>query len=119
VTQWYQARQLETTKRWHYTCSNTSGKSIYPVGACASNCAGHETAAEAVRHDAEGLAAGELREIDDEAEQRRCVICNEWTQHRVLLWGAPHFSPLPICQGHDPRPAIRADVFKHYNVEAT
>lgn len=120
MTQWYQPRQLEGGPhkgRWRYTVSNTSGSSIYAVGACASDCDGHETPEEAVRHYAQGLAEGELRAIDDEAEQRRCVVCNDWTTHRVLLWGAPHFSPLPICETHDARPSIRADVFKHYNVE--
>lgn len=118
MTEWYQPRQIDkgpNAGKWHYTYSNSRG--VFAVGSCANSCDGHETSQAATRHYAEGLALGELREIDDEAEQRRCVICNEWTQHRVILWGAPHFTPLAICAGHDPRPAIRSDVFKHYGVE--
>lgn len=116
MTEWYQPKQMEVSKKWHYTCSNSVG--TFPIGACAADCPGHDTAAGAVRHYADGLAAGELRAIDDEAEQRKCVVCGAWTQHRVLLWGAPHFMPLAICESHDPRPALKADVYKHYNVEA-
>lgn len=121
MTQWYQPRQIAdgpNRGKWRYTCSNTSGTSIYATGACATDCPGHDTPAQAVKHYAEGLAAGELRAIDDEAEQRRCVICSAWTQHRVILWGEARFAPLAICATHDPRPAIQADVFKHYHVEA-
>jgi hypothetical protein len=122
MTQWYQPRQIASgvsAGKWRYTVSNTKGDNVYAVGVCATNCLGHETADGATRHYADGLAAGELREIDDEDEQRRCLVCNEWTQHRVILWGAPHFPSLPVCAGHDPRPVIKAEVYKHYGIEGT
>lgn len=119
MTQWYQPRQLKdgpNAGKWHYTCSNTSGTSVYAVGACADGCPGHETADGATRHYAEGLAAGEILERDDSAEQRKCVVCSQWTQHRAMLWGEHFVKEVPICASHDIRAQLRTEVLKKYEL---
>ncbi len=122
MTQWYAARELESgpnAGKWHYTCSNSSGSSIYPVGACADHCPGHETPEAALRHYVEGLAAGEIREREDPDEQKKCVKCAAWTQHRAMLWGVMHPDEIAICiaPDHDARAALRAAVFARYHLE--
>lgn len=54
--------------RWHYTSSNKRS-GTYPVGACADNCPGHDTAEEARAHYKEGLMAN--AEFDDDLPENR------------------------------------------------
>lgn len=120
MTQIYMPRQLKegpNQGRWHYTCSNASGRHVYPVGACATDCPGHDTADGATRHYVEGVCAGEIRTRVEEDAKRACEVCGNWTHNRALLWGQPFLSEVSVCASHDPRPALRAAVFQHYRFE--
>ena len=117
MTQWYQPRQVldgPNAGKWHYTCSNTSGTRVYPVGACAKDCPGHDDAEGAERHYVEGIAAGELRERDDAIRQEKCGLCGDWTQHRAMLWDDPFHRELPVCAGHDIRAHLRTQLLAQY-----
>jgi hypothetical protein len=120
MTQWYKPRQRGphaiNAGKGHYTCGNTSGTAIYPVGACADSCLGHDTAEGATRHYAEGLAAGEIREREDEQARHKCEVCGDWTQHRAMLWGNPFEREHAICATHDIRAHLRNAVFLRYKV---
>lgn len=119
MAEWYQPRRIKdgpNAGKWHYTVGNSDGDRIYPVGACALDCPGHDTALGAMRHHAEGLAAGEIHERDDEDAQKRCVVCNAWTQHRAIPWGDHLAREIAVCATHDVRAAVLAELLTYYGV---
>jgi hypothetical protein len=115
----YMPRQIAggpNAGKWHYTAGSDEGGGIYPVGACAENCAGHESAHEAELHHAEGICAGDVRERDSLEAQKHCIECNEWTQHRAMLWRDPFPREYPVCAKHDVRAALRAKYFAEHEL---
>lgn len=119
MTQWYQPRQLSSGPakgKWRYTCSNTSGTSVYAVGACGDNCPGHDTAEEATRHYVDGLAAGIIDERDSEHSQKKCVECGEWTAHRVRSREDGFMPDIPICATHDARAAVKRELYERHGI---
>lgn len=121
MTQWYMPRQFGVDAvnagKWHYTCGNSSGNSIYPVGGCAHDCPGHDTAEGATRHYVEHIAAGEIREREDEQSRYKCEVCGDWTQHRAILYGYLHSVEHAICSKHDTRAHLRSALLKRYKVQ--
>lgn len=116
MTQWYQPRQMQSSGKWHYTCGNTSGTSVYPVGGCAHECPGHATAEQATRHYIVWRAAREIRERIDNDAAHKCEVCGEWTQNRAMFWGDIDAREHAICQTHDIRAHLSAALYRRYKI---
>ena len=113
MAMWYQARQRASDGKWHYTASSDESTELcYPVGACADDCPGHDTAAEAQEHYHQGICAGEIKERDSDQEQKKCVECDAWTQHRAMLWEDHFREEVAVCASHDIRAALTKDYMK-------
>ena len=119
MVQLYKPRQIrggDNAGKWHYTVGSDEDGATYPIGACADGCPGHDTAHLAVVHFAESLADGEIRERDDDFRMKKCIVCDTWTQHFAMLWEDPFAKDLPVCSTHDIRVALRAELFKRFEV---
>lgn len=104
----YQPLQRERDKRWNYTRSDSSG--TYAVGRCSGqgphgHTDGHESAEAAVRcyrdHELDQLKQGERPD-----EQKRCVVCGEWTTTRALMDLGDSFTLYVACREHATREHI-------------
>jgi len=95
-------RQLEKSKKWHFTSRN--GDKVWAVGYC-SDHEGHDTRDEAV--ECYGRYLLDHMKAWDAASAERCVECGEWTPHIVEVSMAECYH---ICETHD----VRAVVEKHF-----
>jgi len=115
MAMWYQARQIAdgpNKGKWRYTAASDEGGFCYALGACADGCPGHDTAEEAERHHAEGVCAGEIDERDLANEMKRCIECDEFTQHIAMFRGTDFPASHHICASHDIRAALRKKHFE-------
>lgn len=98
----YQPLQRATDKRWVYACSNGAG--TFTVCKCSPGSdgkpgAGHDTAEDAVRCYRETeLDVLVARERPD--EQKRCVVCSEWTTTRAVMDLGDLYSQYVACPAH-------------------
>jgi hypothetical protein len=92
-----QPRQLEKSKKWHFTSRN--GDRVWAIGYCAEH-EPHETREEAVACYGRYLL-DHMREWDA-ASAEKCIECGEWTPHIVEV-GCEIFH---ICKTHDVRSVV-------------
>ena len=90
------ARQLESTKKWHYTSEN-NGR-IHPIGYCA-NHEGHETAEEAQAcYKGYLLDNNLLLDGKWEGQLSKCQVCGEWTDGMASIpWNQWYVT---LCDTH-------------------
>ncbi len=104
---YYDARELksggQSTGKWHYTKRNDD--QIWPVGYCAEECPGHDTALEARRHYTEYLLDNRLRLDGTYAgAQYECAVCKEFTGR----YGSVDGRDYALCDRHRTRDHLAA-----------
>jgi hypothetical protein len=98
---YYQARQVKPEAdrpdagKWRFTRMNDHR--IWPEGACAEDCPGHDTPEEADRHFYDGERAEHIRRGTLTGQQRNCQRCEAWTQ-QVIDIGNQLFQSLVLCE---------------------
>ena len=90
------ANDGKKTGLWHYCYANSEG--TRPIGYCAQDCPGHATPEEAELHQRQYVLDHEVRHYEDCDAQKRCLVCEQWTQHRVDV-GRVFTTRLVLCQG--------------------
>lgn len=101
---YYDARQLETSGRWHYTCKN-DGR-IWPVGYCRDHPEGHEIEAEARNCYREYLIRERTQYQDgvSATSQHKCRECQTWTTGYATVGESALYE---LCDDHRNEMIIR------------
>jgi hypothetical protein len=96
------AKDGKPTGRFRFTKENAG--IIFPVGPCALDCPGHDTAEEACEHYRQGILDSEWTKGHDEDEQRTCAICKEWTHESLYHPGTMNY--FDLCQKHQNKESL-------------
>ena len=85
---------------YHMVCTYDEDDETYAAGPCARGCPGHTSKAEAVRHWREGNLESALLCLTYEDHQKRCIICDEWTQLFANIRGDT-YAEFTLCAAHN------------------
>lgn len=104
----YQPLQRQSDERWVYACSNSAG--TFTVCKCSPGSdgvpgPGHDTAEEAVRCYRD-LELDQLVAHEHPDEQKRCVVCGEWTTTRAVIDQGDSYTQYVACPTHATREHI-------------
>ena len=99
-------RQRQSDGKWHYTRSNKR-TGVYPIGNCAEDCPGHDTAEEACEHQKEYLL-DRVQFTEDSADAgtlHRCEArgCETMTSGSAAIGGSRHWH---LCAAHRNREIV-------------
>jgi len=92
----YYSAQQKSNKKWHYTCQNGAG--IFDIGYC-DKCRGHDTELEAMEHYRQYNIDHAVEMIDTDI-QKKCQICQEWTQSFMAFKETTLPKQYYLCKNH-------------------
>jgi hypothetical protein len=105
--------------RWSQT-NTTNNEDMKPAMPCLRNtCDGHGSEYSAALHHAMWFCTQAGITWRADVDQKRCVVCNTFTIHRVAFINCPYEDYLPHCLDHDPRITLRRNHMKRRELTDT
>jgi len=111
---YYAARQVDPKAdrpdagKWRYTSMRDG--SIWPVGACAEGCVGHDTAEQAYEHQRQWLLSqlrvGEAARSVSRYAPGKCCCCDAVATHEAYIAGEPVGYTFRVCDEHNNRESL-------------
>lgn len=100
---YYQARQIQTTGKWHFTRERDG--QITPVGYCADKCDGHGSPDDAAEHYRQYLLDTANYDVFQTEYPRACAICRQFTR-KLVRTSSGSSQSFMLCSRHANRDGL-------------